>query len=618
MSMTTIARTVGVAMLALLPTSAVLGQEQKPNIVYMLVDNWGWRDISVQGGTTPTPRIDALAAEGMRLLNFNIENQCTPTRSALHTGRLPIRSGTQKVAAPGEPDGLAPWEYTIAELLSDGGYRTALFGKWHIGSKVGRLPNDQGYDEWWGINEGSNAAAYTSTPQFDPKVAEVPHLWEGKKGSPAQKVSLYDVSAKRNMDRHSTKRAIEFISRNAKRNAPFFLYIGFTQFHPPWVVHPDFANVSKAGLYSDIKHEVDHNVGQILDTIKAAGIANDTIVILSGDNGAGTLPQSGYATGEAGGSNGPWRGGLSTGFEGGLRTPAIVRWPGQINGGIVTDEIFSVLDWYPTLAALVGEADRVPTDRPIDGVDQSDFLLGERKTSAREHVVTYVGNRVFAVKWRNMKVHFLTAESTFSEIRSHTFPQVYDIKEDPAESFELWGNEGFSHAWVMTPVSKILAELQASMRRYRNIKPGENFRGYPISRAGVKGSSAADEDSKMILTRLTADGRVALYGIQFDLNEAEIKPDSEVIIRNIADVLKANPQLKIAVVGHTDSKGSHEVNMRLSKLRADAVVNMLRTKYKIASDRMFPAGAGFLAPLTNNDTEKGRALNRRVELIRMK
>ena len=473
-------RVFSITLLVLLSTSSswAIAQSAKPNIVYLLVDNWGWGDISAQGGTIPTPEIDALAAEGMRFLNFNVENQCTPTRSALHTGRLPIRSGTQKVAAPGEPDGLAPWEYTIAELLSDAGYKTALYGKWHIGSKVGRLPSDQGYDEWWGINEGSNAAAYTSTPQFDPSVAEVPYLWEGKKGTPSVKTELYDVAAKRNMDRGSTERAINFIQRNADGDVPFYLYIGFTQFHPPWVVHPDFANVSKAGLYSDIKHEVDHNVGRILVAIEAAGIKDDTIVILTGDNGAGTLPQSGYATGEVGGSNGPWRGGLSTGYEGGLRTPATVRWPRRIPAGTVTDEIFSSLDWYPTLAALAGESRRVPTDRPIDGVDQSAFLLGEREKSAREHVVTYVGDRVFAVKWRNMKVHFATAGSTFSEIKFHTFPQVYDLKEDPAESFELWGNEGFSHAWVMTPITKILADLQASMAKYPNIKPGEDFEGY--------------------------------------------------------------------------------------------------------------------------------------------
>ncbi len=137
-----------VALLAILCAGSVVFAKDKPNIVYILVDNWGWGDISIQGSTVPTPRIDSLSKQGVRFTNFNVQNQCTPTRSALHTGRLPIRSGTQKVAAPGEPDGLSPWEYTIAELLSDAGYATALYGKWHIGSKVGRLPNDQGYDEW--------------------------------------------------------------------------------------------------------------------------------------------------------------------------------------------------------------------------------------------------------------------------------------------------------------------------------------------------------------------------------------------------------------------------------------------------------------------------------------
>ena len=190
--------------------------DDKPNVVYILVDNWGWGDVSVQGGTIPTPRIDALAAEGMRLTNFNVQNQCTPTRSALHTGRLPIRSGTQKVPAPGEPDGLALWEYTIAELLSDAGYATTLNGKWHVGSQVGKLPNNHGYDEWWGINEGSNAAGYTSTPQFDPAVAEIPHIWQGNKGEKSTKVRIYDKPAKRTLDRETTERTIAFIENECQ------------------------------------------------------------------------------------------------------------------------------------------------------------------------------------------------------------------------------------------------------------------------------------------------------------------------------------------------------------------------------------------------------------------
>lgn len=450
----------------------------KPNIVYILVDNWGWGDISIQGGTIQTPNIDAFAAQGLRLTNFNVQNQCTPTRSALHTGRLPIRSGTQKVAAPGEPDGLSPWEYTIAELLSDAGYTTALYGKWHIGSSVGRLPNDQGYDEWWGINEGSNAAAYTSTPEFDPEVAEIPHIWEGTKGMKSKKVRVFDKQAKNSLDRESTGRATAFIEKNAVGKKPFFLYVGFTHFHPPWGVHPDFENESGAGIYADTKLEVDHNVGQILSTLKKAGIEKETIVILSGDNGAANYPSPGLVTGEVGGSNGPWRGGLSTAYEGGMRTPAMIRWPGKIRAGTVSDEILADLDWYPSLANLIGEAARIPDDRPIDGIDQSPFLLGKQQKSNREHVITYVGDRVFAVKWRDMKVHFLTAEGTHSTIQTYTFPQVFNIREDPNESYELWGNEGYAHAWVMSPISKLLAELKASMVQFPNIRPGQELPGH--------------------------------------------------------------------------------------------------------------------------------------------
>ena len=452
--------------------------QDKPNVVYILVDNWGWGDISAQGSTIQTPRIDQLASEGLRITNFNVQNQCTPTRSALHTGRLPIRSGTQKVPAPGEPDGLALWEYTIAELLSDAGYATTLNGKWHVGSQIGKLPNNHGYDEWWGINEGSNAAGYTSTPQFDPEVAEVPHIWQGVKGKQSEKVRIYDIAAKSTLDRETTERTIDFINKNVKQDKPFFAYVGFTHFHPPWGVHPDFVNKSKAGIYADTKMEVDYNVGLILDAIKKAGIEKNTIIILTGDNGAANYPSPGIVTGEVGGSNGPWRGGLSTAYEGGMRTPAMIRWPGHIPAGNVSDEIVADLDWYPTIANLIGEPKRIPTDRPIDGINQKDFLLGKKEKSNREHVVTYVGDKVFAVKWRDMKIHFAASEGTHSVVQTYTFPQVFDIKEDVKESFELWGNEGYIHAWVMGPVMKILAEVQGSMQKYPNIKPGEDFKGY--------------------------------------------------------------------------------------------------------------------------------------------
>jgi arylsulfatase len=451
---------------------------KQPNIVYILVDNWGWGDLSVQGGTIPTPNIDQLASEGLRLTNFNAQNQCTPTRSALHTGRLPIRSGTYKVPAPGEPDGLASWEYTLPELLSDAGYSTALYGKWHLGMQISKLPNMQGYDEFWGHSEGTNAASYTSTPQFDPAVATVPYIWEGVKGKNATKVKPFDLEARAMMDYEITKKSISYIKKKAKEGKPFYNYIGFTHFHPPFHVHPDFFNKSKAGIFADTVMEVDHNISQILKAIKDAGIEDNTIVILTGDNAAGAFPVRGVASGEVGGSNGPWRGGLSTAYEGGMRTPAIVRWPGNIPKGKVSDEIFADLDWYPTIAEFAGGKDRVPSDRPMDGFSQTDFLLGKQKKSNREHIVTFVGTDVWSVKWRNMKIHFKTAEGTHDHVVSYTFPQVYDIKNNPSEDYELWGNEGYAHTWIMEPISKILGELQESMVKYPNIKPGEEFKGY--------------------------------------------------------------------------------------------------------------------------------------------
>jgi len=447
----------------------------KPNIVYILVDNWGWGDISVQGGSVATPRIDQLASQGLRLTNFNVQNQCTPTRSAIHTGRYPIRSGTQKVPAPGEPQGMAPWEYTIAELLSDSGYATAMFGKWHIGDKDGRLPNDQGYDEWYGTKESAMEASYTSTPQFDSQVFDIPHIWSGERGQKSRKVKEFDLIARANLDLEIVQKTAQYISKNAEAGQPFFVYTALTQIHPPFLPHKNFVNQSKAGAYADLQMQVDAYVGRIVDAIDKAGIRDNTILILTGDNAAG---EHSAGWGGEGGSNGPWRGGLSTGYEGGTRTPGMIRWPEKIDAGRVSDEIFSDLDWYPSLAALIAESGRIPSDRPIDGIDQAAFLLGEQIKSNREYVVTYVGDQVFSVKWRSIKVHFLTAEGTFSPIVQHTFPQVYDIKNDPGETRELWQSEGYAHLWVMKPVMDILSEITVSQGKFPNIKPGQDFSGY--------------------------------------------------------------------------------------------------------------------------------------------
>src|SRR5580700_5463517 len=216
---------------------------QKPNIVFILVDNVGWGAFGVYGGTVPTPRIDQLASQGIRFNNYNVESQCTPTRSALMTGRYSIRSGTYTVPFPGQGEGgMAPWEYTIAELLSDAGYATALYGKWHLGEHPGRLPNDQGFDEWWGVRNSTDEAGYTAWPLFKESGMPAPMLWEGKKGEPSKPVMLLDLKVRPVLDgRYIIPKTVEYIKRNAAAKILFFVYAGSSEMHPPVIANPDFA-----------------------------------------------------------------------------------------------------------------------------------------------------------------------------------------------------------------------------------------------------------------------------------------------------------------------------------------------------------------------------------------
>ena len=190
---------------------------QKTNIVLVLADNLGWGELGCYGGGAirgaPTPRIDALAKQGLQLLNFNVESDCVPTRSALMTGRHPIRTGALQSVPAGLPQGLIPWEITIAERLSDAGYATAMFGKWHLGDKEGRYPKDKGFDEWYGIPRTTNESMFMEQVGFDPSVVDIPHVMEGKRGELAQKREVYDLEMRRRIDAELTRRSCSFIQR---------------------------------------------------------------------------------------------------------------------------------------------------------------------------------------------------------------------------------------------------------------------------------------------------------------------------------------------------------------------------------------------------------------------
>jgi arylsulfatase len=205
---------------------AVQSRTAFPNIVFILMDNLGYGEVGVYGGGitrgAPTPRIDRLAADGMRLTNFNVEAQCTPSRSAIMTGRFAIRSGTHSVPIGGGPEGLTQWEVTIAELLSGVGYATGHFGKWHLGSDDGRLPNDQGFDEWYGIPRTTDEAFWPSEPAAKAASAAFQHIMEGRKGEKSRALAVYDLDQRRLIDGEITRRTIDFMKRSVGADKPFY------------------------------------------------------------------------------------------------------------------------------------------------------------------------------------------------------------------------------------------------------------------------------------------------------------------------------------------------------------------------------------------------------------
>jgi arylsulfatase A-like enzyme len=220
---------------------------------------------------------------------------------------------------------------------------------------------------------------------------------------------------------------------------------------------------------------MDAHIGQVLDAIKEAGIDDNTMVIVSSDNGTG-----GAIAGAGGGSSGPWRGNFFTPpFEGSIRTLAMVRWPGKVPAGVVTQQIMSVHDWLPTLAGAVGRSDLVPKDRPIDGVDASAFLLGKSPTTGRDSYMLFgPDGELMSVRWKIYKSIFRYSEGVDKPIVKPQFPMTYDLSSDPHEDWNLFDTK-LTNGWVFAPMFRLVGAYQQSLRKYPNIKPGEEFTGYP-------------------------------------------------------------------------------------------------------------------------------------------
>lgn len=434
-----------------------------PNIVLVVADNLGWGELGCYGGGAlrgaPTPRIDQLAREGLLLQNFNVESDCVPTRSALMTGRHPIRTGCLQSVPPGLPQGLTRSEITLAQLLSGRGYATAHYGKWHLGDIDGRFPSDRGFDDWYGIPRTTDESQFTSTVGFDPSVVDLPYIMSGRAGEKSRNVEVYDLDARRRIDETLVEHALAFMQRNQAQGKPFFLYLPLVHLHFPTLPHKDFAGRTGNGDFADSMVELDHRVGQVIDEVERLGIAEDTLFIFCSDNGPEfRAPYRGTA--------GPWRGTYHTAMEGSLRVPFIARWPGRIQPGQVSNEMVHVTDIFTTLATVAG-AD-IPADRPIDGVNQMPFLLGEQPRSAREGFLFYIKNELRALKWRDWKLHFYWEPEVNEGKGKLESPYLFNITRDPKEETDVL----VFNTWVLGPMLRMVQAFNQSCAAHPNTPAG--------------------------------------------------------------------------------------------------------------------------------------------------
>lgn len=443
---------------ALFLISALAILAAPPNVVIIFADDLGYGDLAVYGNPTiATPHLDRMAQEGQRWTDFYVAaSVCTPSRAALLTGRLPIRNGMShdrhRVLFPDSHGGLPDREITIAEILKDRGYATAAIGKWHLGDLPQYLPTRQGFDYYYGI-------------PYSNDMDKVPDAPPGRAAFHSPKIEWFNVPLMRNeeiIERPADQRtitsrytgeALRFIRDH--KAGPFFVYLAHNLPHVPLFRSPSFEGVSRRGLYGDVVEEIDWSVGQILETLRAEGLAENTLVIFTSDNGPWLTFD------EQGGSAGPLRDGKGSTWEGGMREPALFWWPGHVKPGTVRD-IGSTLDLLPTIAKLAGG--RAPSDRTLDGCDISPALLGAGP-SRRNVMFFYRGTRVFAIRSGDYKAHFITKDAYGSrEERHYDPPLLYHLGQDPGEQWDI----SDQHPDVIARIRGILEAHKATLQRVEN------------------------------------------------------------------------------------------------------------------------------------------------------
>ena len=384
--------------------------QRPPNFVVIFVDDLGYGDVGCFGSPSiKTPRLDTMADEGVKFTDFySAAPVCTPSRAALMTGCYPWRVSLPSVLHPTAKIGLNPDEITIAEILRDRGYATTCIGKWHLGDHPDFMPTSQGFDSYFGIPYSNDMVAGGN---------KVPLM---RNEDVIERPVFQD-----NLTERYTQEAINFITKNADR--PFFVYLPHTFPHVPLHVTDRFKGKSERGLYGDVVECLDWSTGRILDTLADLGLDDNTLVIFTSDNGPWLSMR------ENGGSAGPLRDGKGTTWEGGMREPCIMRWPGRIPAGIVCSEPATTMDLLPTFAKLAG-AD-VPTDRIIDGKDILPLVTGQPgATTPYDAFYYYWKDELHAVRSGRWKL-VLDHKKPRTEI--DVPPALYDLVEDIGEQTDL-------------------------------------------------------------------------------------------------------------------------------------------------------------------------------------
>ena len=447
-----------------------------PNILLLIVDDMGYGDTGAYGGGeslgAPTPHIDRLAREGLKLTSAYAQPSCTPTRAALNTGRLPVRSGLLKPAMLNDKADISN-EILAAKLLSNAGYHTGLSGKWHLGEMDGTRPWQVGFDEFEGFlgvvnsyqEEHPSAPDVANDPVLQAMLRSMPgdrSLWRATKTGGGKALETINWENSRDLDQKFADFSADFIRRAVQQGKPFYLSHNFSKVHYFNMPSADFVGRSATkDVYRDSVVEVDAIVGRLVALLEELEIADNTLVFFTSDNGPeeDSYPDTGVT---------PFRGAKGMTTEGGVRVPGLFWWPGVIKGGRVSDGLFDLTDMFNTSLALAGVdvTAAIPADRYIDGIDQTGFLLADDGQSAREAIYYYNADMFAGVRWRYYKMalnELQVGSGTHRDfggldnvqLMTPTNGYMYNLYLDPRERKSVLIKKGWVPSYALGPLMAV-------------------------------------------------------------------------------------------------------------------------------------------------------------------